>query len=74
MSRLLITWLVTTVSFYYFRPPIGIEIDSFKKAAISAAVFGILNALLRPILGFDLPLHYFDVWAIRVCFECNHLG
>lgn len=53
MSRLLITWLVTTVSFLIIsRLPIGIEIDSFKKAAISAAVFGILNALLRPILGF----------------------
>ncbi|MEB3337388.1 MAG: phage holin family protein [Leptolyngbyaceae bacterium] len=53
MTSLLITWLVTTVSFLIIsRLPIGVEIDSFGKAAISAAVFGILNALLRPILGF----------------------
>ena len=26
--------------------------NSFAKAAISAVVFGILNALLRPVLGF----------------------
>jgi putative membrane protein len=53
MTGLLITWLVTTISFLIIsRLPIGVEIDSFGKAAISAAVFGILNALLRPILGF----------------------
>jgi putative membrane protein len=53
MIGILITWLVTTISFLIIsKIPIGIEIDSFKKAAISAAVFGILNALLRPLLGF----------------------
>lgn len=53
MVGLLIIWLVTTISFLIIsKLPIGVEIDSFGKAAISAAVFGILNALLRPILGF----------------------
>lgn len=53
MVGILITWLVTTISFLIVsRLPIGVEIDTFKKAAISAAVFGILNALLKPILGF----------------------
>ena len=53
MTGIFLTWLVTTVSFLLIsRLPIGVEIDSFGKAAISAAVFGILNALLRPILGF----------------------
>lgn len=53
MTGLFITWLVTTISFLIIsRLPIGVEIDSFGKAAISAAVFGILNAILRPILGF----------------------
>lgn len=53
MVRLLITWLVTTVSFLIIsKLPIGVEIDSFRKAAISAVVFGILNAILRPVLGF----------------------
>ena len=53
MTGILITWLVTTISFLIIsRLPIGVEIDSLGKAAISAAVFGILNAFLRPILGF----------------------
>jgi putative membrane protein len=53
MVGLLITWLVTTISFLIIsRLPIGVEIDSFGKAAIFAVVFGILNAILRPILGF----------------------
>lgn len=58
MLSLLITWLVTTISFLIIsKIPIGIEIDSFKKAAISAAVFGILNALLRPLLSIlTLPI------------------
>ncbi len=52
MIGILLTWLVTTISFLIIsKIPIGIEIDSFKKAAISAAVFGVLNALLRPLLG-----------------------
>ncbi|WP_414527767.1 phage holin family protein [Nodularia chucula] len=51
MLNLLLVWLVTTISFLIVsRLPIGIEIDSFGKAAISAAVFGVLNAILRPIL------------------------
>ncbi|MDH6097848.1 phage holin family protein [Anabaenopsis sp. FSS-46] len=53
MLDLILTWLVTTISFLIIsRLPIGIEIDSLGKAAISAAVFGILNAILLPILAF----------------------
>lgn len=53
MVGLLISWLVTTISFLIIsKLPIGVEVDSFKKAAISAVVFGILNALLKPILSF----------------------
>ena len=53
MLGLLLTWLITTISFLIIsRLPLGIEIDSFGKAALSAAVFGTLNALLRPILAF----------------------
>jgi putative membrane protein len=53
MLDLILTWVVTTISFLIIaRLPIGIEIDSLGKAAISAAVFGILNAILRPILAF----------------------
>lgn len=53
MVGLIITWLVTVVSFLIIsRLPIGVEIDGFGKALITAAVFGILNALLLPILTF----------------------
>ncbi|MBW4560562.1 MAG: phage holin family protein [Mojavia pulchra JT2-VF2] len=53
MGGLILTWLVTSVSFLIIaRLPIGVEIDNFGKALISAAVFGILNAVLLPILTF----------------------
>ncbi|UKO98231.1 phage holin family protein [Nostoc sp. UHCC 0870] len=57
MVGLIITWLVTAISFLIIsRLPIGVEIDNFGKALITAAVFGILNALLLPILTlFTLP-------------------
>lgn len=47
----LITWLVITVSFLIVsRLPIGVEIDSFEKAAIAAAVFGVLNGGLHAVM------------------------
>ena len=50
---ILITWLVTSVSFFIIsKLPIGVEISSFQKAMISAAVFGLLNAFVRP--AFEL--------------------
>ncbi len=53
MVGLILTWLVTAISFLIIsRLPIGVEIDNFGKALITAAVFGILNALLLPILTF----------------------
>jgi putative membrane protein len=54
MTGILITWLVTTISFLIIArlPFLGIQIDSLGKAAISAAVVGILNAILLPILSF----------------------
>nr|WP_255525500.1 phage holin family protein [Fortiea sp. LEGE XX443] len=51
MLGLIIIWLVTAISFLIIsRLPIGVEIDNFGKALITAAVFGILNALLFPVL------------------------
>ncbi len=54
MIGIIVTWLVTAISFLIIArlPFLGIEIDSFAKAAISAIVFGILNAVLLPILTF----------------------
>lgn len=53
MIDLIWTWLVTTVSFLIIaKLPVGVEVDGFGKALISAAVFGVLNAILLPILTF----------------------
>lgn len=55
---LLIACLVTAISLLIIsKLPTGVEIDSFEKALVSAVVFGILNALLKPILDvLALPL------------------
>lgn len=55
---LLIACLVTAISLLIIsKLPTGVEIDSFEKALVSAVVFGILNALLKPILDvLSLPL------------------
>src|SRR4028119_1994670 len=65
-----ISWLVTSVSFFIIsKLPIGVDIDSFGKAMISAAVFGLLNALVRPIFlffGIPLLLITFGLWMIVI--------
>jgi putative membrane protein len=49
---LLITWLVITVSLIIVsKLPLGVEIDSFNKALVSGAVFGILNVAGQWILS-----------------------
>jgi putative membrane protein len=67
---LAIAWLVTSVSFFIIsKLPIGVDIDSFGKAMISAAVFGLLNALVRPIFlffGFPLVLVTVGLWIIVI--------
>lgn len=68
MTGILVAWLVTSVSLFVIsRLPLGIEIDSFGKAIWSAAVFGVLNALLRPILAilaFPITLLTFGLFAL----------
>lgn len=65
-----IAWLVNSVSFFIIsKLPIGVDIDSFGKAMISAAVFGLLNALVRPlfvVLGIPLLLITFGLWMIVI--------
>lgn len=67
---LLITWLITAVSLLIIsKLPTGVEIDSFGKALISAAVFGILNALVKPlltILGFPLVIVTFGLFLVVI--------
>jgi putative membrane protein len=53
LVSILVTWLVTSISLLIIsKLPIGVEIDSFEKSMFSAAVFGILNAILAPVLTF----------------------
>ncbi|RMF21604.1 MAG: phage holin family protein [Cyanobacteria bacterium J083] len=58
MFAILVSLAVTTVSLLIIsKLPLGIEIDSLKKAVVAAIVFGLLNALLHPILSLiTLPL------------------
>jgi putative membrane protein len=57
---LLITWVITAISLFIIsKLPTGVEIDGFQKALISAAVFGVLNALIKPILQvLALPINF----------------
>ncbi|AFZ34488.1 membrane protein of unknown function [Stanieria cyanosphaera PCC 7437] len=70
MVALLITWLVTAVSLLIIsKLRIGVEIDSFGKALLSAVVFGILNALIRPVLAFfafPLTIITFGLFALVI--------
>lgn len=53
---ILISLIVTAISLLIIsKLPLGIEIDSIQKSLLAALVFGILNAVLKPILtGFGL--------------------
>ncbi len=46
MLGLIITWIVTTISFIILtKLPTGIEADDFGKAGLAALIFGLLNGL-----------------------------
>ena len=73
IPAILVSLIVTTISLLIIsKLPTGVEIDSIQKAFVSAIVFGIVNALLHPILtilAFPLifltfGLFYFVVNAI----------
>mgnify|MGYP005843842947 CR=1 FL=1 len=55
--NLLIEWVVMAVSLIIVSLlPTGVEIEGFKKSLVAAAVFGLLNALVRPAIKlFILP-------------------
>lgn len=68
LVQLLVTWLVTAVSLVIITElPLGVEIDRFRTALVAAAVLGILNAFLRPVLAFftfPLTILTFGLFAI----------
>ncbi|MGH1394161.1 MAG: phage holin family protein [Trichormus sp.] len=77
---LLIVWVVTSVSLLIIsKLPLGVEVDSPQKAVISAAVLGIVTAIVRPILRlifvvpdiltFNLLSGVFTFMIAVVCFS-----
>ena len=53
---IVVSLVVTAISLLIIsKLPLGIEIDSIQKSLLAAVVFGVLNAILKPILtGFGL--------------------
>ena len=70
MVGILIAWLVNSVSLFIIsKLPLGVEIDGFNKAVFSAAVFGIINALIGPVIRFfAFPITFvtFGLFAVVV--------
>jgi putative membrane protein len=73
---LLVAWLVTAVSLFIIsKLPTGVEISSFKKALISALVFGLLNAFVRPVLAFfAFPLTFLTFGLFSVVINAVIFG
>jgi putative membrane protein len=57
IGTLLIVWIVTSISLWFIsKLPLGVEIDTPGNAFFSAAVLGIVTALVRPVLLlFKIP-------------------
>jgi len=58
LSHILISWIVTTLAIIVVTHLIpGVKVSSLGAAIVAAAILGILNALVRPILVIlTLPL------------------
>ncbi len=53
MTHFLLTWAITAVSLLIISAlRLGIEIKGIGTALVAALVLGVLNAVVRPILGF----------------------
>ena len=48
---LLVVWVVTSISLLIIsKLPLGVEVDTPEKAFFSAAILGIVTAVVRPVL------------------------
>lgn len=76
LLNLLLTWLVLAVSFFILsKIPIGVEIDNFKRAIFSAAVFGIVNAIIGPVLRFlAFPITFLTLGAFTIVINAIIFG
>lgn len=73
---ILVAWLVTSVSLFIIsKLPTGVEIDTFGKALWSAVVFGILNAVLYPILFIlTLPINFLTLGLFSIVLNAIIFG
>lgn len=64
---IIVSLLVSAVAFFIIsKLPTGVKIESFQKALIAAVVFGILNAILHPILDLlAAPLNFVTFGFLR---------
>jgi len=80
IGTILIVWVVTSISLLIIsKLPLGVEIDTPDKAFLSAAVLGIVTAVVRPILRlvfavpsfltFDLLSGLFTFLIAVICFS-----
>ena len=69
MTHFLVTWAITVLGLLIIsQPRLGIEIKSIGTALVAALVLGILNVILRPILGFfALPITILMLGLFRSC-------
>ena len=76
MLQFLLTWLATAVSLIitaFFVP--GFDIVSFSSAIFGAAVLGLVNALIKPILIiFTLPLTILTLGLFLLVINAISLG
>jgi putative membrane protein len=73
---LLVAWLVTSISLFLIsKLPTGVEISSFQKALISAIVFGLLNAFVRPVIAFfSFPITFLTFGLFSVIINAIIFG
>ena len=64
---IIVSLLVSAVAFFIIsKLPTGVKMESFQKALIAAVVFGILNAILHPILDLlAAPLNFVTFGFLR---------
>ena len=67
MLAIIVSLLVSAVAFFIIsKLPTGVKIESFQKALIAAVVFGILNAILHPVLDIlAAPLNFISFGLLR---------
>lgn len=68
--HILVSWLITAISlFLVAKMNVGVEVPDFKAALWGAAVFGLVNGIIGPVLrffAFPLTLLTFGLFSLVV--------